>query len=292
MLRSITNLPRLPARPRDAHKGTFGKVLIIAGSVGMSGAAILTGLGALRGGAGLVHIATPSAAQPVVAAGHPCYLTTPLPSDADGGLAADAVGRLEALLESVKVIAFGPGLGRSAAIANILELLLTRHAGPMVVDADGMFALGSLLQKGPLPARTVPIICTPHPGEFAQLTGLTTQQVQADRKAQAVRFATEHHVIVALKGHGTIVTDGQRVFMNTTGNPGMAKGGSGDVLTGLIAALLAQGLAPLEATQLGVYLHGLAGDIASGLVGEQAMLPTDLVEALSMAFRKHSGQGG
>jgi ADP-dependent NAD(P)H-hydrate dehydratase len=289
MLRSITSLPRLPARPRDAHKGTFGRVLIVAGSVGMSGAAILAGLGALRGGAGLVHIATPAPAQPVVAHGNPCYLTTALPSDPEGTLAEEAAGQIETLASSAKVVAFGPGVGRTPAIEAILGRLLATFAGPVVIDADGLVALGALLQRGPLPARSGPIICTPHPGELAQLTGQTIQTIQADRKPQAIRFATAHHVIVVLKGQGTVVTDGERVYLNTTGNPGMAKGGSGDVLTGLIAALLAQGMPALEGTLLSVYLHGLAGDLAANLLGEQAMLPTDLVEALPLAYRKHAG---
>jgi NAD(P)H-hydrate epimerase len=289
MLRSITSLPRLPVRPRDAHKGTFGRVLIVAGSVGMSGAAVLAGLGALRGGAGLVQVATPTAILPVVAGANPCYLTAALPGDGDGGLKVEAIEPLRSLMATAKVVAFGPGLGRSVAIESILDDVLKVFAGPVVIDADGLVALGSLLKRGPLPPRSVPLICTPHPGEFAQLAGLTTQLVQVDRKPQAVKFATDYHLIVALKGQGTVVTDGQRVYVNTTGNPGMAKGGSGDVLTGLIAALLAQGMPPLEATQLAVYLHGLAGDLAANLIGEQAMLPTDLVEALAMAFRKHAG---
>jgi len=288
MLRSITNLPRLPARPRDANKGTFGRVLILAGSVGMSGAAILAGLGALRGGAGLVHVATPAAIQPIVAAGNPCYLTTPLSCTPDGGLAVDAAGQLGELLAAAKVVAIGPGLGRELAVEAVVGSVLRTFPGPVVIDADGLFALSALWKKGAL-SRHGPTICTPHPGEFAHLTGMSIQQIQGDRKAQAVRFAAEHHVIVALKGQGTVVTDGQRVYVNTTGNPGMAKGGSGDVLTGLIAALLAQSMPPLEGTQLAVYLHGLAGDLAAGLVGEQAMLPTDLVEALALAFRKHGG---
>jgi NAD(P)H-hydrate epimerase len=150
-----------------------------------------------------------------------------------------------------------------------------------------LIALANLIKKhGPLQPRRIPLVCTPHPGEFAALTGLTTQLIQSERKPQAVRFATENHLVLALKGHATVVTDGQRVYVNTTGNSGMAKGGSGDVLTGLIAALSAQGLAPLEATQLGVYLHGLAGDLATANLGEHAVLPLDLVDALPAAIRK------
>jgi ADP-dependent NAD(P)H-hydrate dehydratase len=285
MLRSITNLPRLPLRPRESHKGTFGRVLIVAGSVGLSGAAILAGMGALRGGAGLVQIASPAPVQPVVAAGHPCYLTAALPADATGALAA-APEELLSLAKQAKVIAFGPGLGRTPAIAALLLAVLEQFAGPILIDADGLFALASFLPKLSSLQRVRPPICTPHPGEFAHLLNLTPNLVQAERKPLAVRFAAEHHVVVALKGHGTVVTDGQRVYVNHTGNSGMAKGGSGDVLTGLIAAFLAQGMADLEATQLAVYVHGLAGDLAAGALGEYAMLPTDLLDYLPAAIRK------
>ncbi len=289
MLRSITNMPRLPLRPREGHKGTFGKVLIVAGSVGMSGAAVLAGLGALRGGAGLVRIATPASIQPIVAAGHPCYMSVPLPADAQGTLSSEAQAPLLQLCSTATVVAYGPGLGQNDAVVGLLESVLQNYQGPVVIDADGLHALGRILEKnGPI-QRQAPVIATPHPGEFGRLMNLSGSLVQAERKPLAVRFATERHMILALKGHGTVVTDGQRVYVNTTGNPGMAKGGSGDVLTGLIASLVAQGMPALEATQLGVHLHGLAGDIAAGSLGEHAMLPTDLLDALPAAFKKYGG---
>lgn len=287
MLRSLTSLPRLPVRPKDGHKGTFGKVLVIAGSVGMSGAAVLAGLGALRSGAGLVHIACPEPVQPIVAAANPCYLTTGLPASASGMLSASAVERLLPLLATAKAVAFGPGLGKSDEIVQILDQLLLQFEGQWVIDADGLYALTQLRLQGKLPERKLPLICTPHPGELGQMLGQSASVVQSDRKAQAIRYVNEHKVILALKGQGTIVTDGLRVYVNNTGNPGMAKGGSGDVLTGIITALAAQGMQPLEATQTGVYLHGLAGDLAAAAVGEVGMIPTDIVEALPLAFKKY-----
>jgi len=287
MLRSVTSLPRLPVRPKDGHKGTFGKVVIIAGSVGMSGAAVLAGMGAMRSGAGLVHIACPEPIQSIVAAANPCYLTTGLPATSTGMLSATGDERLLPLLATAKAVAFGPGLGKSHEIVKLLDALLRQYEGQWVIDADGLHALSQLRVQGLLTERKLPLICTPHPGELGQMLGQPTSVIQSDRKAQAVRYVTEHKVVLALKGHGTVVTDGQRVYVNNTGNPGMAKGGSGDVLTGVITALAAQGMQPLEATQAGVYLHGMAGDLASAAIGEVGMLPTDIVEALPLAFKKY-----
>lgn len=287
MLRSVSSLPRLPVRPKDGHKGTFGKVLIVAGSVGMSGAAILAGHGALRSGAGLVHVACPQPIQNVVAAGNPCYLTTPLPSEADGTLAANAFEVLLPLLVTAKSVAFGPGLGKTEAVTEVLAQVLNEFPGQIIIDADGLAAYKTLHGQGRIAERKLPVIVTPHPGEMSQLLNVPTQEIQSDRKSQAVKFATEHKLVVVLKGSGTIVTDGQRVFTNTTGNTGMAKGGSGDVLTGIIAALSAQNLPALEAAQVGVYVHGLAGDMAAAALSEMGMLPTDIIEALPAAFRKY-----
>ena len=253
----------------------------------MSGAAVLSGLGALRSGAGLVHIACPEAVQPIIAAANPCYLTTGLPNNASGMLSASAVERLLPLLATAKAVAFGPGLGKSDEIVQILDQLLQQFEGQWVIDADGLYALTQLRLQGKLTDRKLPLICTPHPGELGQMLGQQASVIQSDRKAQAIRYVNEHKVILALKGQGTIVTDGLRVYVNNTGNPGMAKGGSGDVLTGIITSLAAQGMQPLEATQAGVYLHGLAGDLAAGAVGDVGMIPTDIVEALPMAFKKY-----
>jgi ADP-dependent NAD(P)H-hydrate dehydratase len=283
----ISELPSLPPRPADSNKGTFGRVLVVAGSRGMSGAAVLCGSAALRGGAGLVSVAAPQEVLPVVAAGNSCYLTAPLAQDGAGRLAAAAEPELLRLAAAADVVAAGPGLGRSPDITALMLALLERSAVPLVLDADGVNALQQHADR--LRGRTAPVVLTPHPGEFARLVGLDVPAVQARRRELAVRFAAEHGVVLVLKGHGTVVTDGRRVFVNATGNPGMATGGTGDVLTGLVAALLAQGLEPFAAAQLGVYLHGLAGDLARDAVGEAALIATDLVTYLPAALRARGG---
>jgi ADP-dependent NAD(P)H-hydrate dehydratase len=282
----ITALPRLPPRAPDSHKGTFGRVLIVAGSRGMSGAAILAGLGALRGGAGLVQVATPREVLPIVAGYSPCYLTAALLHDADGQLAADAAAEILELARHAQVLGIGPGLGQSDAVLHVVRTVLAQSSMPVVLDADGLNVLAKFLTDAALPKRQAPLILTPHPGEFARLARASTTAVQDQREALAVGFAAAQKVVLVLKGHESLVTDGKRLYRNTTGNPGMATGGSGDVLTGLIAALLAQRLEPFEAAQLAVYLHGLAGDLAAEVRGQASLIATDLVDYLPAAFAK------
>jgi NAD(P)H-hydrate epimerase len=280
----VTTLPKLAPRAADSHKGDFGRVLVIAGSRGMSGAAILCGSAALRAGAGLVKVAVPGAIQPVVATGNPCYTTAGLPSDDAGRFAASADVELVELANAHDVIAVGPGLDRSDELTALLAELVARIPRPMVIDADGLNAFaGKPIALG---AASGPRILTPHPGEFGRLLGTDTASVQANRRDLAANFARNQNCIVVLKGHGTVVTDGKRLYENTTGNPGLAKGGSGDVLTGVLAALLAQHLAPFEAAQLGVYLHGLAGDLARDQIGEISLLATDVLDFLPPALRQ------
>lgn len=282
----VHDVPRLPPRPCDAHKGLFGRVLVIAGSRGMSGAAVLCGSAALRGGAGLVTLAVPREILPIVAGANPCYMTSPQ-ADEEGRLAREAFPALCGLVEAATAAAIGPGLGQSPALSALLVELLDQTHRPLVLDADALNGLAA--NREVLARRTGPLILTPHPGEFARLTGLDTKQVQARRQELAVPFAAENGVVLVLKGHETIVTDGRQLFLNPTGNPGMATGGCGDVLTGLIAALLAQGLEPFAAAQVGVYLHGLAGDLARDRLSEASLIASDLLDDLSGAFREHSG---
>jgi ADP-dependent NAD(P)H-hydrate dehydratase len=279
---AITELPVLPPRPADSHKGDFGRVLVVAGSRGMSGAAALAGQGALRGGAGLVHVAVPEEILPIIAAANLCYLTAPLPQDEHGRLSAAAGDPLRALVAANDVTALGPGLGQSPALTGLVLAVLKEAPGPLVLDADALNALQA--QTKVLHGRAVPPVLTPHPGEFARLTGGSPPASPAQREEQSLRFAAAHGVVLVLKGHVTLVTDGKRLYANTTGNPGMATGGSGDVLTGLIAALLGQGLKPFAAAQLGVYLHGLAGDLARDAVGEVSLIASDLLQYLPSAF--------
>jgi ADP-dependent NAD(P)H-hydrate dehydratase len=283
-LEKVDTVPTLPARPRDSHKGRFGSVLIVAGSRGMAGAAALCGGAALRSGAGLVRVATPSEIQPTVSSFEPSYMTYPLPCD-ENGLIRFGPARpvLERLIGHADVVAVGPGLGQSDDIQQLVGFLIASAQKPLIIDADGLNALVG--QTDLLSQRKCPVVLTPHPGEFARLTGSTITEVQSDRVQRAAALATlSSELVVVLKGAGTVVTDGNKYYINTTGNPGMATGGTGDVLTGVIAALLAQKLPPFDATQLGVFIHGLSGDIARDQSGEIGLIAGDLVDALPDAF--------
>jgi ADP-dependent NAD(P)H-hydrate dehydratase len=284
----IRTVPALKPRAADAHKGDFGRVLVIAGSRGMSGAAVLCASAALRGGAGLVRLAVPESVLPLVAVANPCYMTVPLPEDSDGRLSVLALPMLLDAARWCTTLALGPGLGQSEDVSAVVLGVLGGTTVPLVLDADGLNAVAAHL--GTLTERKAPIVLTPHPGEFARLLGRSTADVQNSRQAMAIAFAAAHRAVVALKGQSTVVTDGRRVFINTTGNPGMATGGTGDVLTGLIAALLGQGLEPFTAAQLGVYLHGLAGDLARDALGETSLISSDLLDYLPRAFQVHAGR--
>jgi hydroxyethylthiazole kinase-like uncharacterized protein yjeF len=268
-------------RPSDSHKGDYGHVLVIAGSLGKTGAAHLTAMGALKSGAGLVTIATPRGCQPVVAAMAPEYMTLPLQEAPDGGIAADALEHV--LSRTADVIAVGPGLGTAPSTIAFVQGLLERAGVPLVLDAD---ALNAFVEA---PERLVgpegrDVIITPHPGELARLTGVTTADVQASRIEIARGFAETHQLYVVLKGHRTLIaTPDGKVFVNPTGNPGMATGGMGDLLTGMIAAWLAQLLDAEAACRLAVYLHGTAGDLADAAEGEVALTPSDVIGQLGDA---------
>lgn len=278
----LTSVPRLAPRDPLCHKGSFGRVLIVAGSRGMSGAAVLCGTAALKCGAGLVTVACPDTIQPVVAAGFPCYTTVPLP-DQDGHLSGDAVQQAALLAKQSDAIAIGPGLGTGAAMSMTVTELLRRVSHPVVLDADGLNAI-SPLNSNILKLRTSPTVLTPHPGEFARLTNAPPPVSEADRLAAAARFAATHHIVMVLKGHDSIVTDGEQFYINRTGNPGMATGGSGDVLTGMVAALIAQGLSAMQAAILAVHVHGLAGDLAAADRGQIGMTAMDILDRLAPAL--------
>jgi NAD(P)H-hydrate epimerase len=277
-----TQLPKLPPRAPDGHKGDFGRVLLIGGSRDMPGSISLSGMAALKSGAGLVTLAVPAACQPIVAGFEPSYMTAAVADDADGRLSAAALPRLRKLVERATVVAMGPGLGQSDGVMEVVTTLYREIPLPIVVDADGLNALAA--RREVLADHAGPRVFTPHPLEFARLSG--TKGAPADRIAAAGELAARASVVVVLKGHGTVIADGSRHAVNTTGNPGMATGGTGDVLTGVIAALLAQGLAPFEAAQLGVYLHGLAGDLAASEIGQVSLIASDLIRFLSKAFRQ------
>jgi NAD(P)H-hydrate epimerase len=261
-------------------------VLIVAGSRGMSGAACLSGLGAVRGGAGLVTLAIPAGIQTAVAAVEPSYLTIALPDDEQGRISRLALAEILSRAESATAVAIGPGWGKSADLIELAHSLFTSIERPLVVDADALNALTSSPAGFPKPPRGAPRILTPHPGEFARLLKTDTKTVQSDREGLASSFAREHGVIVVLKGHGTIITDGEKAAINTTGNSGMATGGTCDVLTGLTAGLLAQGMPPFDAAHLAVYLHGLAGDLAADDLSKPGLIASDVAHYLGKAWKQ------
>jgi NAD(P)H-hydrate epimerase len=271
----------VPARASDSHKGDFGRVLVVAGSIGRTGAAHLAAMGALRSGAGLVTVATPRSCVPVVAAMGPEYMTEGLDETASGTADFSAVDRVLDL--NADVIAVGPGLGTAPGTAAFVHALVERAGVPLVLDADALNAFVDEPER--LMGRDgVDVIITPHPGEMARLLNTSIEAVQADRVAHARAFAAAHKVHVVLKGHRTVIAspDG-RTFVNLTGNAGMATGGTGDLLTGMVAAWFAQLLDAEAACKLAVYLHGTAGDLAEADEGEVALIASDIAARLGDA---------
>ncbi len=279
-----SELPRWPRRRPETHKGDYGRVLVAGGCAGMTGAVVLAARGALRGGAGLVYAAVPASCWQVVAAADPCYLTIRTAEDRAGGWSDEAVGQLEAHRGAMDVVALGPGMGRGSGVDAVVTRLFDDWELPLVCDADG---LNALARRGTWHRPAGPRVLTPHPGEFARLAPDLTPD-----RAGAAELARRAGATVVLKGHRTVVTDGRRIYVNATGNPGMATGGSGDVLTGLIAACIGQGIAPFDAALIGVRLHGRAGDLAAQRVGQVSLVATDLLHALPEAISEYQQATG
>lgn len=263
----------LPKRPLESHKGDYGKLLLLCGSKGYTGAPALAAMGALRSGAGLVYLAVPECIYTIEAIKVTEPVVMALQSD-DLTFSREASDSVLQLLMGKDAVLIGPGIGCSEGTISLLKTVLTQFDGPVVIDADGI----NLLQqhKNLLRERTAPTILTPHMGEFMRIGG----NMDMPRCEAAAVLARDLGAIVALKGHETVITDGESCYINSTGNPGMAVGGSGDVLAGIITALLGQKLPPLLAAACGVWLHGAAGDICATEIGEYGMLPTDVLAAL------------
>lgn len=276
-------LPKLPSRASDSHKGSFGTAVLIGGSRGMSGAITLSGQAALRGGCGLTFIACPEQIWPMVAAAEPSFLTIPLPDDS-GVLRADAFDVSADWLQKADAVGIGPGLGQGPGQQKLVSELYSKLTQPLVIDADGLNNLASQLASLSAPAG--PRVLTPHPGEMSRLTGKTTEEIQLNREAVAMEFAKAHSCIVVLKGAQTIVTDGAEVFVNMTGNNGLGTGGTGDVLTGLLTSLLAQGMSPLHAAHMAVHVHGHAGDLAAEQLGVRGLIASDLPHYVALALKE------
>lgn len=281
-MQRVTQIPALPSRPTDGHKGTFGRVMIVAGSQGMSGAAILSGVSALRAGAGLVYLTIPDCILGVVASYEPSYLTLPQPCSEQGQLKLAARETILDTAGDMSAVAIGPGLGQCDELADLVEAIYENLSVPLVVDADGLNNLVD--SKLLLSAPNGPRVLTPHPGEFSRLSGLSIEEVQANREEVAFYFAGKSQSIVILKGPGTVVTDGERLFVNSSGNSGLGTGGTGDVLTGIVVSLLGQGLEPFDAACLGVHLHGMAGDLAAADLSQPGLIASDLPLYLTRAI--------
>ena len=273
----------LPARSRTGQKGDFGRLLVVGGSRGMPGAAALAALGALRAGAGLVTVATGRAAQPLVHAHCAEAIVEPLPETEGGTLSRKGLPAVLKLAAGKDVVVIGPGLGRATDVIEVVRRAVEKVASPMVIDADGLNALAGDPDRLRGTSER-PRILTPHPGEMARLIGKEVDDVLRDRVATARGFARKHHVYVVLKGYRSLVaTPAGEVFVNPTGNPGMATAGTGDILSGMIAALVATARNPLDGILTAVYLHGLAGDLAAAHRGEMGMIASDLLEHLPEA---------
>jgi NAD(P)H-hydrate epimerase len=278
-------LPSLPERAPDSHKGDYGSVLIAAGSRRFPGAAALVALGAGRAGAGLVRLALPREIVPAVLPAAPFATVLPCEQTEAGGLSADAAEAILAEAEGCTSVVIGPGAGTEDSTGELLTTLLARLDLPVVLDADGL----NLLAAGGVEAlagRSAPTVLTPHPGEFARLAG-GERPAPEERVPAAVELARRTGAVVVLKGQGTVVTDGRRAYVEPAGNPGMATGGMGDVLAGVIGALLGVLPDPAEAAALGVHAHAVAGDLAAAEQGEEGLLPEDVAARIGLALAAH-----
>jgi NAD(P)H-hydrate epimerase len=277
--------PFLADRTSDGHKGIYGHALIIGGSFGKSGSVAMSGVSALRSGTGLSTIATPRSVLTTVASYTPEIMTEPLPETDEGTISVEAFGRLAEVVDGKDVIALGPGIGRHPATVEFVRKFVVDCKTPLVIDADGLNAFAGHTEK--LNGAQRPLVLTPHPGEMSRLTGLSTKEIQQDRIGVSRKFAADHQCILVLKGHRTLIAlpDGT-VWVNVTGNPGMATGGTGDVLTGIVAGMMAQTQDVVMAVRAAVYLHGLAGDVAREKMGEASLIAGDLIANLPEAFKR------
>ena len=270
---------------KDIHKGSCGHLAICAGSVGLTGAACMASEASLRGGCGLVTLYCPKELNDIFEIKLTEAMTIPVKSK-KGVISSGAFREISEGLKKSDALLYGPGLSRARGIKKLLEKIIKNTNVPMVIDADGINVLSENLKI--LKEANAPVILTPHIGEFSRLSGFSTKYILENQNELALNFAKEYGVILILKSHKTIVTDGKEIFRNILGNPGMAVGGSGDVLAGLIASFLAQGNSPLQSALGGVYIHSLAGDLASFDVGEYSLLPRDIIEYIHYGIKLSS----
>ena len=284
----LTDLPRLPRRSRETSKHDYGRVVMVGGAAGMAGAPALAAMAALRSGAGLVEALVPEHVAAITAGFDPCVMTRGLPGRNEGTFATAALEEIEAFAQRADAVAVGPGLGRSDAVIQIVSHLWRHLPQPAVFDADALWVL-SHFDRGTLASHAGPRILTPHAGEMLRLLGADPSSGEADDRAmlerEAAALAGAIDAVIVLKGPATLIVDHSRQSHNDTGNPGMATAGTGDVLTGVTAALVAQRLSPFDAARLAVWVHGRAGDVAAEALGEISMTARDLLDQLHVAFR-------
>lgn len=279
---------RLEPREPTGHKGTYGHVLVVGGSPGMTGAVFMAAQSALKAGAGLVTAGVPVSLHPIMEEKTTEVMTVPLPETANRTLGKEALGPILELAARATVLAIGPGMSRYPEGYGLLKELLTQITVPVVIDADAINLLAG--HDEIFTRRSVPMVITPHPGEMARLCDTSPQKIQENRLVVAAKTAEHWGITVVLKGAGTVVASPVGdLYINSTGNPGMATAGSGDVLTGIIAGLMAQGMDPTEAAAVGTYIHGAAGDMAAGVVGQRALVAGDLIGFLSKVLQRLEG---
>lgn len=286
------DLLKLFKRRPGSHKGDYGHVFILAGSAGLTGAAYLTSQGALISGSGLVTLGIPKSLNPVMARKLTEVMTKPLPETRSQSLSRKAFSEIRKFLEKRDVLAIGPGLSQHKETQLLIRKIILCCNKPMVIDADALNALAGCV-KGlvKIPRRRSATVLTPHPGEMGRLINKSAGFVQKDRKNIAKEFAKKYNLTLVLKGHHTVVASPRNIYINKTGNPGMASGGVGDVLTGVIASFLGQGLSGFDAARLGVYVHGLAGDLSAKEKGQLSVTAVDLLNKLPKALRRCSSAG-
>lgn len=276
---------KLPKRKADSNKGDYGHVFVLAGSAGFTGAAALCSWASLVSGSGLVTLGIPKSLYPIMARKLTEAMAMPLPETRGQALSEKAYPAIMKFSEKTDCVAIGPGLSGDQSTQRLIRKLVIILKKPVVLDADGINALEGKPEL--LNRANAPVVITPHPGEMSRLSGLSVKRIAAAKEKVAKEFANKYNVVCVLKGHRTVVArpDG-KTYVNSTGNPGMAKGGTGDVLTGMIASFIGQGMRPFNAAMLGVYLHGLAGDLAAKEKGEVSMLASDLLNKIPEAIKK------
>jgi NAD(P)H-hydrate epimerase len=301
-MKVIKRMPVIKPRRADTHKGDYGKVLVIAGSCGMSGAAFLTAQSALRSGAGLVYLATALSTQPILATKLTCVITHPLSETSEGTISEKAITEIASLLSpsnpamaglslaDIDALAIGPGLSRHPQTTKFVQNILPMFKCPIVIDADGLHSLSSRQGGTAIIKNNRSVILTPHSAELARLLKTTPTKIQFNRIECAKDASKRFNAIIVLKGNKTIVTDGENIYINKTGNPGMATAGSGDVLTGMLCTFLAQKFSPFDASQLAVYLHGLSGDLSAKKFSEHSLIATDILDFIPEALKQYTSK--